>query len=154
MSETRVEKAACIGAEGTEEALQDAKAAEGKPCGGSDETAFVSETSEAAMSPMDAVEGESQPPAEGCSCEEWHEEKCRKKRHSGSVEEAEQRAEKLLKLFKRGRYLGYVLGILAGVLAVMAWEYTHDTGATALPPVLLGLLLKGKSLAYHVCRSK
>lgn len=44
---------------------------------------------------------------------------------------------------KHQRNLGYWVGASVGVLMVLAWVLTKDTGATALPLLLGGLLMRG-----------
>ena len=42
---------------------------------------------------------------------------------------------------KRQRNIGYLVGASVGVLMVLAWGFTKDTGITALPLVLGGILM-------------
>ena len=42
---------------------------------------------------------------------------------------------------KHQRNIGYLIGASVGVLMVLAWIFTEDTGATALPLLLGGILM-------------
>ena len=53
----------------------------------------------------------------------------------------EAKAERCRKAKVRQRNVGYWVGASVGVLMVLAWAFTKDTGITALPLVLGGILM-------------